>query len=125
MATQQNEPVVIGTVGSQINLTKDEASILAQLKSVATGWYPDDEGSANTAVSAAVRYLKTDRSARNATIQSVADDIAEARGASAFALAEARGTVVVAVADGWSENALAQALGVDRMTIRKWRGKRD
>jgi hypothetical protein len=125
MAAEQNESVVVGTVGSQIDLTKDEVAILVQLKSMAAHWYPDDEGSANTAVNAAVRYLKTDRSARGATIESVAEDIAEARGASAFALAVARGTVVAAVADGWSENALAQALGLDRMTIRKWRGKRD
>jgi transposase len=36
----------------------------------------------------------------------------------------ARATVIVAANDGWSEVALAQNLGVDRMTIRKWLGKR-
>jgi transposase-like protein len=47
----------------------------------------------------------------------------EARDAVAFHYAVARGTTIAAAVDGRSEVALAEALGVDRMTIRKWVGK--
>jgi hypothetical protein len=126
MANQQNEPVVMGTSGSQVSFTADQATALDQVKTMARGWFPNDEGSANAAVSAAARYLNTDPSARVATIEDLRGEIADTRGRAATVLAMARGTVVVAMAvDGWSESGLAQSLGVDRMTIRKWRGKRD
>jgi acyl-CoA reductase-like NAD-dependent aldehyde dehydrogenase len=86
--------------------------------------FADDEGNANAAINAAIRYLNTSPPDRSLTIERLGEDIADAREEVAQVVAMARATVIVAANDGWSEVALAQNLGVDRMTIRKWLGKR-
>ena len=46
-----------------------------------------------------------------------------ARAAAEQATEEAREAALQALADGAAEAAVARALGVDRMTVRKWAGK--
>ncbi len=50
--------------------------------------------------------------------------LAAARTEQAAALQEAERAALDALADGISESAVARTLGVDRMTVRKWAGKR-
>ena len=47
-----------------------------------------------------------------------------ARVAVAAAIEEAERVALAALAEGETEVAVARALGVDRMTVRKWAGKR-
>jgi DNA-binding NarL/FixJ family response regulator len=47
-----------------------------------------------------------------------------AREAEAKAFEEARLAALDCIEQGWSESGIAQDLGVDRMTVRKWAGKR-
>lgn len=47
-----------------------------------------------------------------------------ARAALAKALDEAQTEAQAALANGEPESSVARALGVDRMTVRKWAGKR-
>ena len=47
-----------------------------------------------------------------------------ARGAVAAAIEEAERVALAALAEGETEVAVARALGLDRMTVRKWAGKR-
>jgi hypothetical protein len=50
--------------------------------------------------------------------------LANARNAVAEQMEWARLTALAALTDGVTEVEVAKALGVDRMTVRKWRGKR-
>jgi acyl-CoA reductase-like NAD-dependent aldehyde dehydrogenase len=124
MANHQKEPVVIGTTGSQVKLTAEQHEQLAPVQAMIATAFADDEGNANAAINAAIRYLNTSPPDRSLTIERLGEDIADAREEVAQVVAMARATVIVAANDGWSEVALAQNLGVDRMTIRKWLGKR-
>ena len=51
-------------------------------------------------------------------------NLTEARAAVEKHTGHARATALAALAEGWSETKVAAALGVDRMTVRKWQGKR-
>lgn len=51
--------------------------------------------------------------------------IESTRAAAGEALAEARRLAADAVASGASEHSVAKALGVNRMTVREWLGKRE
>ncbi|GAB3216996.1 hypothetical protein [Mycolicibacterium hippocampi] len=123
MATNSKQGKIVGTTGSPLKISDDQQEQLDLVRRVAAKAFGDDTGSVNVAVNAAMRYLKTDPESRTATLDDVAEEIRETRDRAAFAAAQARGTVIVAVADGWSENGLATRLGLDRMTIRKWLGK--
>lgn len=50
--------------------------------------------------------------------------LAEARAAADTALQRARTLAVAAAADGYPEATAARRLGVDRMAVRNWLGKR-
>lgn len=52
------------------------------------------------------------------------DRLRRARAALAKAIEEAEAEGLQALADGIPEAAVARTLGVDRMTVRKWAGKR-
>lgn len=47
-----------------------------------------------------------------------------ARAALSKAIEEAEAEAIRALSEGTSESAVARTLGVDRMTVRKWAGKR-
>ncbi len=72
------------------------------------------------AVEAAALYLVDDLTASDA-----GDDLHAAREAHEAAAAAARTVVLLSIEDGASEAGLARDLGVDRLTVRKWRGKQD
>ena len=57
-------------------------------------------------------------------LERVGRKLRSARTAAAAALEAARVAALAALADGDTEVDVAAALGVDRMTVRKWRGKR-
>lgn len=59
-----------------------------------------------------------------ASLHKAGRQLAKARGAQRKALDDARTEALAAVAGGLSEVDVAHILGVDRMTVRKWRGKR-
>ena len=52
------------------------------------------------------------------------DILAEARNMTAVQRHNARGYIAEAEAAGMSQRRIAELLGVDRMTVRKWVGKR-
>lgn len=52
------------------------------------------------------------------------ESLRRARAALDQALKNAEAVGLLALAEGVSESAVARALGVDRMTVRKWAGKR-
>ena len=57
-------------------------------------------------------------------LQRAVDSLRRARAALAKAIEEAEAEGLRALAEGEPEAAVARALGVDRMTVRKWAGKR-
>jgi hypothetical protein len=118
-----NKPVVIGTAGSQISRTEAEQAQIDKVRALTSRAHGADEGDVTTAVNAAQRYLGTSPEHRYLTLDDLRTELAGARDAVSFVVAEARGIAVVAIEDGWSEVALADRLGVDRMTLRKWLGK--
>lgn len=54
-----------------------------------------------------------------------AQHLTDARAALDAATAAARTLAILATGDGLTEAATAQRLGIDRLTVRKWRGKKD
>lgn len=71
------------------------------------------------AFSAAVQYVMGDLDT-----DSAGSNLLTARLDTADAMAAARQVAVMADADGEAESSIARKLGVDRMTVRKWLGKR-
>lgn len=57
-------------------------------------------------------------------LEQAGHDLREARCAQKKALALARQAGLTALDAGYTEAEVARCLGVDRMTVRKWRGKR-
>jgi len=57
-------------------------------------------------------------------LQRAGDRLRRARASLAKATEEAREAGLQALAEGERETVVARALGVDRMTVRKWAGKR-
>ncbi len=80
---------------------------------------PDDQPIRDEVLSAAVQYLLGD-----VTTTAAGDRLRRARADSERALAAARQVALMAVADGAAEAATARELGVDRMALRGWLGKR-
>lgn len=81
---------------------------------------PDDpDGDDGAAFTAAIMYILGDL-----TPEDVGSELRAARLAEADALTRARQIAVMAVEDGASEAGTARALGVDRMAVRGWLGKR-
>ncbi|PJE22361.1 MAG: hypothetical protein CK431_17015 [Mycobacterium sp.] len=83
--------------------------------------HPDAEDAAtrDAALVAAARYL-----AGALTPADAGRTLARARARATAALAAARQVAVMAVADGASEAETARDVGVDRMALRRWLGKR-
>jgi hypothetical protein len=71
------------------------------------------------AFSAAVQYVMGDLD-----VDSAGENLLIARLETVEAMAAARQVAVMAAADGEAEASIARKLGVDRMTVRKWLGKR-
>lgn len=99
----------------------------AAMRRFVTAWvelnerYPDTEDVAvrNAALTAAVRYLSG-----RLTPADAGRVLARTRARAKEAMAAARQVAVMAVADGASEAETARDVGVDRMGLRKWLGKR-
>jgi len=83
--------------------------------------YPDSEDAAvrDAALHAAVRYI-----GGYLTPADVGKTLAKARAKADEAMAAARQVAVMAVDDGAPEATTARDVGVDRMALRKWLGKR-
>ncbi|AXQ63212.1 HTH DNA binding protein [Mycobacterium phage Collard] len=73
------------------------------------------------AIDSAARYLIGDEDA----IRRAGEELAVARQKHEAATAAARTLVVLAASDGATEVGLAADLGIDRLTVRKYRGKKD
>jgi len=58
------------------------------------------------------------------TLREVGAALARARANEAEARAKARKLALEAINAGQSEHSVAKALGVDRMAVRRWQGKR-
>jgi hypothetical protein len=80
--------------------------------------YPNDPGLQRAAVEAALEYLHgaTDLADAGADWHRARDEEQRIR-------ARVRQIAVMAVADHVSERSVARAVGVDRMTLRRWSGK--
>ena len=80
---------------------------------------PDDADDYEAALSATMQYIlgETD-------LLAAGNELAHARAALRRATVQARTLARLAVADGVSEVETAARLGVDRMTVREWLGKR-
>jgi hypothetical protein len=81
---------------------------------------PQREHERRAAIETAARYLLDEADA-----ESVGAAYHEAREAYEAASAAARTFVLLAAEDDASEAGLARALGIDRLTVRKYRGKQD
>lgn len=57
-------------------------------------------------------------------LQHAAQQLREARQSTQNAFNRAKSAALVALANGAAEATVARELGVDRMTVRKWAGKR-
>lgn len=57
-------------------------------------------------------------------LHAIGERLRQARGNTTDVLAEAENAALQALHEGATEAGVARALGVDRMTIRKWAGKR-
>lgn len=60
----------------------------------------------------------------NEMLHEVAYALRSARKAQAHAMEAARRAALKAIEEGWSEAGVARTLDVNRMTVRKWVGKR-
>ncbi|AER26330.1 hypothetical protein FIONNBHARTH_39 [Mycobacterium phage Fionnbharth] len=58
------------------------------------------------------------------TVETVAETLAQAREQLRLEMAAARGVALAAIAAGEFEKTVAEKLGIDRMTLRDWQGKR-
>jgi hypothetical protein len=104
-------------LGDDVTVTDEQRQrLLAEADRIAERYPdPDDQEERDTAFAVAVAYVLGDD-----TLDSVGRRVRAGR----RALIEARQIAVMAIEDGASEASAARDLGVDRMTIRKWRGKR-
>ncbi|AVO25827.1 hypothetical protein SEA_PAOLA_37 [Mycobacterium phage Paola] len=82
---------------------------------------PDHAHELKAAIESAARYLVGDEDA----IHRAGEELAAARQKHEAAAAAARALVVLAADDGATEVGLAADLGIDRLTVRKYRGKKD
>jgi hypothetical protein len=80
--------------------------------------YPHDRELQRAAVDAALEYLHG-----NTDLADAGADWDRARGEEQRIRARIRQLAVMAVADKISERSVARAVGVDRMTLRRWSGK--
>jgi hypothetical protein len=121
--TDENAPAPIGVAGSYIQLTHEQNVRLDRIRQTFAQSFDRDDLDSNIPINAAIRYLNTDENSRLGTLEATGEDLADARGVETAARAAAQAVALLAAEDGFSEVALARALGVDRMTIRKWVGK--
>lgn len=99
--------------------TEQRATLVREVAEIEAAYPdPDDQDVRDAAMSAAVQYLLGD-----VTPQQVGQRLAEATGALARARASVRTTARLMVGSGASEVAAADALGVNRMTVRSALGK--
>ncbi|AXQ53059.1 hypothetical protein SEA_RANDO14_39 [Mycobacterium phage Rando14] len=102
--------------GDRVQRYEDTVAALAELYS---GPYHAHELKAAT--ESAARYLVGDEDA----IRRAGEELAAARQRHEAAAAAARALVRLAAEDGVTEVSLAADLGIDRLTVRKYRGKKD
>lgn len=106
------------------DLTSEQKDTLMRVSDQLDEAFPEGEDfdeyldEREAAFSAAVQYVMGDLD-----VVSVGKDLSTVRLAMSKAMAAAQGITLAAAADE-TESALARELGVDRMTIRKWLGKR-
>ena len=65
-----------------------------------------------------------DETTRVAALRAVSDDYLAARRAADTARDTARVAALEAIAAGMSEASVARLIGIDRLTMRRWQGKR-
>jgi hypothetical protein len=101
-------------------LTLDASAVkrFSQVYKELTGRY-DDDRLRDAALLAAARYL-----AGEVTPSEVGKTLARARAKADEQLAIARTVATLAVSDGEAESVTAREIGVDRMALRKWLGKK-
>lgn len=110
----------LGPAWDHAELTADELDRFAEAWDAISDRYPreDEQEERTAALVAAVQYLLGETSPDDA-----GRTLVRARAQLAEALAAARQVAVMAIADGASEYALHERLGVTRRTLRQWLGK--
>lgn len=97
----------------------DAGGQAATLEAEVRALYPDDEPLQREVLEAVARYR-----CGELTLEDIGAALAQARRADAVARAVARQVGVLAVANQEKETQVAAKLGVDRMALRGWLGKR-
>lgn len=99
--------------GQVVELTAAQAKRLKALQ------LPDNTAERDAALKAAVAYLLGEL-----TPETMGRRLAAARTAEASTLAAAKQVALLAIEDGAAEATTARQIGVDRMAVREWLGKR-
>lgn len=102
-----------------VELTDEQRERFILIWDDVTDRYPDDQDSQSAALSAAVQQLLGDLSPTEA-----GREIARLTGELANARAAARAVALLEIDAGATESGLHRELGVTRMTLRSWLGKR-
>ncbi|MFD4457722.1 hypothetical protein [Nocardia sp. NPDC058480] len=111
-------------------LTPDQQQRMNQLgDDVGKIWSdPDDQPTRDVALAAGLDYMLDRESvavlAGDSMLETFGDTLASCRRDLQYALARCQIAAVLASEDGVPETRIAHEAGVDRMTVRKWLGKR-
>jgi hypothetical protein len=123
--TERHE--LIAWLGNDHSLTDQQITELVTIANEINDRYPapDDQPERDAALQTALWLLDGDMEP-GPVVDKLADDLLKARQAQSAALAGLQQAAHTLVATGqWSENGFAADAGIDRMTVRKWLGKRD
>lgn len=121
--TQRHE--LLAWLGDDHGLNHHELDELITIADELSEQYPGPDGQAerDNALTTAYRLMLGPAAS---TISELADDLTQARTSESAALAGLRQAArQLIAADEWSEAGFAREARVDRMTVRKWLGKRD
>lgn len=110
-------------LGDNHGLTDTQVTELLAIANVIEARYPgeDDADERAAALTTAYRLMVEDSAD---VVDELAQQLITARNAEVEALAALQHAAVTLIPNGYTENAFANAAGVDRMTVRKWLGKR-
>lgn len=101
-------------------LTETQADRFARVWNEIEERYPDEDAVRDAVLSAALQYLLGE-----ATVQTAAVELAQARAAQRVAMEAGKQVALMAIEDGMDEQEAAKVLGVARKTMRRAAGKDD
>lgn len=115
-----DEAVTVWLGDAADDLTEEATERFLDIWHEVEGRYPDEEATQGAVLSAALQYLLGE-----ATVQTAAVELAEARVAQRSALEAGKQIALMAIEDGMDEQEAAKVLGVARKTMRRAAGKDD